>query len=133
VQGCAWFFWWVLKLEEWGRGKRRGDGGDRRSSKGVTAEESGVGVRSAHSQVEEEGGPGHDARSSWGAQTRAACGRAAVARGRQHRVTHGGGRGRERRERAVGLAYGPVCGVRPSYKRERERMASGPDCNSNKI
>jgi hypothetical protein len=65
VQGCAWFFGGVLKLEEWGRGKRRGDGGDRRSLKGVAVEESGVGVRSAHNQVEEEGGgPGHDACSS---------------------------------------------------------------------
>jgi hypothetical protein len=28
VQVCAWFFGSVLKLEEWGREKRRGDGGD---------------------------------------------------------------------------------------------------------
>jgi hypothetical protein len=44
VQGCAWFFGGVLKLEEWGRRKRRGNSGDRCSLKGVTAEESGVGV-----------------------------------------------------------------------------------------
>jgi hypothetical protein len=56
VQGCSWFFGGVLKLEEWGHGKRRGEGGDRRSLKGVAAEESGLGVRSVHDQVEEEGG-----------------------------------------------------------------------------
>jgi hypothetical protein len=76
------------------------------------------GVQSAHDHVEEEGGPGHGARSSWGAQTRAVRGRAAAARERRRRVTHGGGRGRERRERA-GEA-GPQSGSRLLAK-ERER------------
>jgi hypothetical protein len=55
VQGCAWLFGGVLKLEEWGRGKRRGNGDDRRSLKGVATEESGVGGPT-RGQVEDEGG-----------------------------------------------------------------------------
>jgi hypothetical protein len=72
------------------------------------------------------GWAGHGAHSSWGPRTRAACGHAAAARGQQRRVAHGGRRGRERRERACGLAHG----VGPSCKMERERMTSGHDCNS---
>jgi hypothetical protein len=71
-RGVLGFFCGVLKLEEWGRKKRRGDGSDRRSLKAVAAEESGVGVRSACGQVEEErgatvharaGGPRHERRA----------------------------------------------------------------------
>jgi hypothetical protein len=80
-------------------------------------------------QVEEEGA-GHRAPLELrGARTRAPCGRAAAAWGRRRRVAHGGGRGRERRERGGGCPVGqPVEWVPPisGGKREGERMAGGP-------
>jgi hypothetical protein len=63
-------------------------------------------------------GPGNGMCSSWGPRTRATCGRVAAARGRRRCVTYGGGRGRERRERAGEAGEWGQLGVGPSKQRQ---------------
>jgi hypothetical protein len=118
--GMRLVFWWCAQAQRMGARKKKGR---RRRPTFFKERREGGGRWGGLTMVRARVG---------GAKTQAACGQAAAAQGRRRQVAHEGAMGRERRERAGGLAGGPAHGVGPSCKREGERMASGPGCNSNK-